>query len=106
MTEFLVWMLSIAGYGLMAGVGFRVLGNTTSNPDEPWETPGPFFGALLWPLLLPAVVGMKMVGGGRAKQTKIEQRRKEEIAEAQHRKQLAAIAAEELAINESSLNLK
>lgn len=51
---------------------------------------------VLWPVILPCILGALMVGGGRM--GKDEKRRSHEIEEANHRRELARIAAEEDAI--------
>ena len=106
MPDFLYWFGGIIGYGFMAGIGFHTIAITSADPDDPWETPGPFFGGLLWPLMLPAMLGMGIVKViATPREDKNKKRRMQEIAEAEHKKKLAQLHAEELAINERALNM-
>lgn len=44
----------VFGYGTLAGVSFHLAGNH-------WYDPGPFFAGVLWPIVLPGIVGNKLV---------------------------------------------
>lgn len=94
MTLIPLWVLL---YGMMMGVTFRVIANTTLHPEDPWDTPGPFFGSLLWPLALPTMIGIKgatlVLGDGTARTSRDERRRKKELAEAKHKLHVAQIEA-------------
>jgi hypothetical protein len=91
---------SIAGYSSMIGLTYRWFDDHTRMDEEDC-----FFFGLFWPISLPAGFAWNL--SDRPKRVpRDEKRRAKEIAEAEHRKTLARLAAEELAINERSLNIK
>lgn len=55
MITFLIVIASIAGYGFGAGATYA--GLRAAGFNSPDESPGTFFGTLLWPLILPGLVG-------------------------------------------------
>lgn len=77
------------GYMAVAGFFFRVFVDMTERPDEPFREPGPFFGALAWPIGVAFLIGCKLPSGMFSRDIKDEKRRRRELAEAQHRTELA-----------------
>lgn len=89
--------LCIFLYSMIAGVSFRAIANATNHPDDPWRSPGPFFGALAWPVALPLLLGIKggtLVLGDGERLSRDERRRDKELTEARHKQELARIEAE------------
>lgn len=84
-------------YAFGVGIAFRLLANHTEYPDEPFRYPGPTFGSLLWPVAIPVVLGAKVAGSifgnGTERLTRAEKRREKELAEANHKQELARIQA-------------
>lgn len=93
----------IFGYGLVAGMTFKGFSHYGNFYDEF----GPGIAAIFWPFALPAGIGAVLLGKKISTEriSRDDRRRRKELAEANHRKELARIAAEELAINERSLQL-
>lgn len=101
----LIIISGVIGYGFIGGLTYSYFRTHFASYDGFGEA----MAATFWPVALPAGVGVVLTGGGKAQKksrlNRTEKRRAKEIEEAQHRKHLAQIAAEELAINERSLNI-
>jgi hypothetical protein len=82
-------MLYLAIGGGMGGYAQKVLGHS-----DYWSHPGPFFTTILWPIVLPAWVGLQ---GSKylSSESRTERRRDREIEEANHRVRLAKLQAQE-----------
>jgi hypothetical protein len=85
-------------YGIMIGVGYlsiasAVIGYYTVALDDIWDTPLPFIGALLWPLLLPAVLPYKIAINIT---TKMAERKRFRVAELKKQEQEIKKIEEEL----------
>lgn len=88
--------LYIFMYGILSGVTFRVIANATDDPTDPWKTPGPFFGSLLWPIALPLMLGIygsTLVLGDGERLSRDERRREKELDEAKHKLEIAKVDA-------------
>lgn len=97
------WFFAVPLYVVGIGMAFVLLGNKYS-PRDYWNSPGPFFGSLVWPIFLPAILGGflgKMLIGG--KNFKTETRHQREVDEALHRLRLAEIEAKTTAELERAL---
>lgn len=91
-------------YVVGIGATFPILGEKYSKRDY-WESPLPFFGSLVWPACLPAVIGntvsRRVMDSSGLSRT--ERRRQREIEEAEHKQHLAAIQAKTTADLERAL---
>lgn len=99
----------IIGYILMTWITFIGIAKQTNTLSDPWQSPAPFFSGILWPIVLPFVIPtvicfrLSTLDRG---SNRVEKRRQKELEEAKHRKELARINAEALALKEREAGIK
>lgn len=106
MSELLMWMLIAFVYCLLGGMSYKMAEIRTG--ETGYDNPAVFFSGVLWPIVAPAYLGSLLVVGlgSQSRQSRASRKRASEIEAAEHKRELARIAAEELAISEWSLNIK
>lgn len=103
--ESIEFIVTALGYFFMGGLTFRRTAAKSKHPDDPWETPGPLLAGVFWPVTIPFALGSATAGDPKRGEVKSEAKRAAELKEAEHRKALAKIEAETLAIQERSAGL-
>ena len=95
-------------YCVGVGAAFTVIGEKC-HPHDYWESPGPFFGSLVWPIFIPALVGSHVghaVINRGSRESRTEKRHARELDEANHRKEIARINAEAIELQEREAGMR